>query len=197
MFQENATDYIKQLSEIILTTKVTNKEGQEIGLDDGTEKAVQMIMDVGSSSHKVMLVGNGGSSSVVSHVQTDIIKCVGIRAMVFTEQSMLTAVSNDHGYETSFQRPVEWWAEENDLILAVSSSGKSENILLAVDEAVTRGCSAITLSGFAQDNPLRQLGDVNFYVPNSSYGYVETAHAALTHFLTDRAMALMELGSGQ
>lgn len=190
MSQLNAISYLQRLSEIMIATQVSDKNGNEIGLDEGANRAVQMILDVGTSSHKIMLVGNGGSSSVVGHVQTDIIKCVGIKAMVFTEPSMLTAVSNDHGYETSYQRPVEWWAEQGDLILAVSSSGKSKNILNAVREAVNRGCQAITLSGFEPDNPLRSLGDINLYVENKSYGYVETSHAALTHFITDRAMEL-------
>ena len=192
MFQQIATDYLQHLAGIMLATEVTERDGRSMTLDEGTEKAVQLILDVGAASRKVMLVGNGGSSSVVAHVQTDIIKCVGVRAMVFTEQSMLTAVSNDHGYETSFKRPVEWWAEEGDLILAVSSSGKSENILGAVKEAVSRGCKAVTFSGFEPNNPLRSLGDINLYVGEKSYGHVETAHAALTHFITDRAMALME-----
>ena len=192
MSQLNAVTYLQRLADIMLATQVTDRNGAEMTLDEGGNKAVQLILDVGAASRKVMLVGNGGSSSVVGHVQTDIIKCVGIKAMVFTEPSMLTAVSNDHGYETSYQRPVEWWADEGDLILAVSSSGKSKNILNAVSEAVNRGCQAITLSGFEPDNPLRSLGDVNLYVANNSYGYVETAHAALTHFITDRAMELYQ-----
>jgi len=191
VLQQHATDYLQRLSQLMLATEVTDGDGRQLSLDDGAERAVQMIMEVGSTSHKVMLVGNGGSSSVVSHVQTDIIKCVGVKAMVFTEQSMLTAVSNDHGYETSFQRPVEWWAEQGDLLIAVSSSGKSENILRAVKTSVELGCLAITFSGFSSDNPLRTLGGVNFYVQDNGYGYVETAHAALTHFITDRAMALI------
>ena len=192
MSKFDVVEYLKDLSNIMLATQATDKNGNAMTLDEGGNKAVQMILDVGAASRKVMLVGNGGSSSVVGHVQTDIIKCVGIKAMVFTEPSMLTAVSNDHGYETSYQRPVEWWAEEGDLILAVSSSGKSKNILNAVSAAVDRGCQAITLSGFEPDNPLRHLGDINLYVSDRSYGYVETAHAALTHFITDRAMELYQ-----
>ena len=160
-------------------------------MDEGAEQAVKMLLQVSSASGKVMLVGNGGSSAVVSHVQTDILKCVGVKAMVFTEPSMLTAMSNDHGYEDAFQRPVERWAEKGDLLIAVSSSGKSRNIIRAVQASLDQDCRVITFSGFSPDNPLRQMGDINFYVGDDSYGYVETAHATLTHFVTDRAADLV------
>ena len=77
------------------------------------------------------------------------------------------------------------------MMLAVSSSGKSENILRAAQASKDHGCKLVTFSGFGDDNPLRQLGDMNFFVDSSVYGFVETAHAALTHFITDRAMTMM------
>ena len=76
-------------------------------------------------------------------------------------------------------------------MIAVSSSGKSENILRAVHSSINKGCDPITFSGFDADNPLRGLGVLNFHVDSRVYGFVETAHAALTHFLTDRAMDIL------
>ena len=191
MIQNLATDYVNRLSALILATEVTDKEGRNLSLDEGAEQAVKLLIQTGTDSGKVMLIGNGGSSAVVSHVQTDILKCVGVKAMVFTEQAMLTATSNDLGYENSFQQPVEWWAENGDLMIAVSSSGKSENITRAVQASLNLGCRTITFSGFSPDNPLRNMGDINFYVGDDSFGYVETAHATLTHFITDRAADLV------
>ena len=191
MIQQKAEEYLQKLSELMLAAEVSDGNGGALTLNEGAEQAVQMILSVGSNSRKIMLVGNGGSSSVVSHVQNDLCKAVGVRAMVFTEQPLLTALANDHGYETAYERPVEWWAEPGDLLLAVSSSGKSENILRAVRAALDRGCQVITFSGFGPDNPLRRMGELNFYVSSDVYGHVETSHAGITHFLTDRAMTIM------
>lgn len=135
-----------------------------------------------------MLVGNGGSAAIVSHMQNDLCKAVGVRAMVFNEPPLLTALSNDHGYGCVFERPVDLWAESGDLLLAISSSGQSENILRAARSAKARGCQILTLSGFLADNPLRGMGHLNFYAPSQVYGYVELVHSVLAHFLTDCAV---------
>jgi D-sedoheptulose 7-phosphate isomerase len=191
------TDYFNTLSGLMKAMQATSRQGAPMPLDQATENAIQIILEVGVAAGKVMLVGNGGSAAVVSHVQNDLCKRVGVKSLVFTEQPLLTALANDHGYETAYQRNVELWAQPHDLLIAVSSSGRSENILRAAQAALERGCRVVTLSGFRPDNPLRQMGELNFYVGSDAYGYVETAHAALTHFMTDRAMMLRHVGSGQ
>ena len=135
-----------------------------------------------------MIIGNGGSAAIASHMHNDLCKAVGIRAIIFNEPSLLTALSNDHGYGCVFERPIELWADSGDLLLAISSSGQSENILRAVRASLAPGCQVITLSGFKSDNPLRGMGHLNFYVPAQDYGLVELVHSGLTHFLTDRSM---------
>ena len=193
---QQAAAYLDTLSNLMLTTAVTTGNGTQVSLDEGSETVVQWVLEVGPKTGKVMLVGNGGSSSVVSHVQNDLCKAVGVRALVFTEQPLLTALANDIGYAAAYEQSVEWWADNGDLMLAVSSSGKSENILRAAQAAKGHGCKLVTFSGFGEDNPLRQLGDMNFFVDSSVYGFVETAHAALTHFITDRAMSVMKDPAG-
>ena len=97
------------------------------------------------------------------------------------------ARANDHGYGSVFERPIEMWAEPRDLVVTVSSSGQSENIIRALRMARQKKCELITFSGFSPDNPSRALGDLNFYVSSSIYGYVETAHMSLIHYLTGGA----------
>jgi D-sedoheptulose 7-phosphate isomerase len=190
-----AVDYLEQVSRMMLDTQVTNREGAALGLDEGAEAAVQMIVSLAGSSHKAMLAGNGGSAAMASHIQNDLCKAVGVRALVFTEQPLLMALANDDGYETIFEMPVRLWAQPGDLMIGLSSSGRSENILRAVRASQERQCGVITLSGFSPDNPLRRLGDLNFYVDSDVYGYVETAHAALAHFMVDRAASLIRAGA--
>ena len=190
-----AVDYLENLSRMMLDTQVTNREGAAIGLDEGAETAVQMILSLEGSSRKAMLAGNGGSAAVASHIQNDLCKTVGVRALVFTEQPLLMALANDDGYDTVFETPVRLWAQPGDLMIVLSSSGRSENILRAVRASQARQCGIITMSGFSPDNPLRRLGDLNFYLQSDIYGYVETAHAALAHFMTDRAASLVKAGA--
>lgn len=188
MASQKVTYYVHKLSEFLLNTEVTDRQGRLLPLEAGIDNALDLILSVRSTSRKVMLVGNGGSAAIVSHMQNDLCKAVGVRAMVFNEAPLLTALTNDLGYGYVFERPLELWADDGDLLLAVSSSGQSENILRAVRASVESKCQVITFSGFNTDNPLRHMGDLNFYVPSQSYGYVEVAHSALAHLLTDCAL---------
>jgi D-sedoheptulose 7-phosphate isomerase len=186
--KQSATSYFQHSFELLLSTQVSDSQGATLSLDEGAKKAADLILAAKSASGKVMVIGNGGSAAIASHMQNDLCKAVGVQALVFNETPLLTALTNDHGYECAFERPIELWANAGDLLLAISSSGQSENILRAVRASVSRGCQVITLSGFRADNPLRGMGHLNFYVPSPVYGYVEVAHSALTHFLTDCAV---------
>jgi D-sedoheptulose 7-phosphate isomerase len=146
-------------------------------------------VDGKARSAKALLLGNGGSAAIVSHVHNDLMKAVGMRAVVFNEAALLTALTNDDGYETAFETLISKWIEPGDLVIAVSSSGRSANIVRAVQRARGTECFILSFTGFRPDNPLRALGSLNFYVPSESYGYVEMAHAVLLHYLTDSAMA--------
>ena len=170
--------------------EVTDSKGAEVSLQEGTEQTVQMLLDTRASSQKVLLAGNGGSAAIVSHVQNDLCKATGVKAMVFTEQPLLTALANDDGYGSVFEWPVRMWADANDLFITVSSSGQSENIVRGLQAARENGCQLITMSGFNPNNSSRQLGDLNFYVPSNIYAYVETVHTALAHYITSKAAQL-------
>jgi len=192
---QKATSYFKNLNDLLLRAQVTDGHGAVLSLDEGASKAVEIILSVESGSGKVMVIGNGGSAAIASHMKSDLCRSVGVRAVTFSEAPLLTALANDYGYGCVFERSVKLWAGTGDLLVAISSSGQSENILRAVEAAAAQGCQIITLSGFRADNPLRRLGGLNFYIPSQDYGYVELAHSALTHFLTDCAtMSLSQAG---
>jgi D-sedoheptulose 7-phosphate isomerase len=165
--------------------KASDKSGREIKLHDAIGISVEMILAVSHAQRKLMFIGNGASQSISSHISTDIMKNCGIRTTAFTDPSMLTTFSNDFGYEYVFQKPIEILADEGDILIAISSSGKSINILNACNAALRRSCSIITMSGFSKDNPLRSLGDINFFVPVSEYGPVEVVHHAICHCIVD------------
>lgn len=182
-----ASGYCGEIAKLLERIEVTDEAGMPMPLDQGADRAVELVLAVRAASRKVMLVGNGGSSAIASHMHNDLSNTVEVRALVFHETPLLTALSNDHGYPEAFERPVALWASPGDLLLAISSSGRSLNILRSVEAACRKGCRVVTFSGFAPDNPLRGKGEINFYAPSYHYGQVELAHSILTHCLTDLA----------
>jgi D-sedoheptulose 7-phosphate isomerase len=105
--------------------------------------------------------------------------------MAFGDGAVLTCLGNDLGYENVFARQIEWHGRAGDVLIAISSSGKSPNILNGVQAARSQGGTIVTFSGFREDNPLRKAGDVNFYVRAMEYGFVEVAHQAILHAILD------------
>ena len=188
MTAQSATAYFHKLSELLLNLQVTDQQSTALSLDEGVNKATQLILSARSASGKAILVGNGGSAAIASHMHCDLCNGVKLKSMIFTEPPLLTALSNDSSYDTAFERSMRLWADQDDLVLAISSSGCSQNILRAVAVASKQDCKIITFSGFKNDNPLRGMGHINFYIFSEEYGYVESAHSVLAHFLTDSAM---------
>ena len=144
------------------------------------------------TGNKLMFIGNGGSAGIASHMAIDYSKNGGIRSLAFNDGAALTCIGNDLGYDNVFAKQVDLHARPGDLLVAISSSGKSMNILKAADTARERGCTVYTFSGFGADNPLRTYGDLNFYVNSGEYGFVEISHLALIHSILD-----LEMGWGK
>ena len=117
---------------------------------------------------------SGGSAAIASHQVADFTK-IGIRALAPLDHSLLTCLSNDYGYENAFAEAVKVMGRRQDVLFAISSSGESRNILNAVAVAKEKKMAVVTLSGFNESNPLRKMGEINFYVPSSSYRCVESA----------------------
>ncbi len=133
----------------------------------------------------IYIIGNGGSAAVAEHTAIDLTKNAGIRAMAISGSPMLTTFSNDYGYEKVFQKAIESFAEEGDVLVAVSSSGTSKNILNACKVARKKRLKIITLSGFKETNPLRALGDINLWVGSEAFGYLEILHGLILHYIID------------
>jgi D-sedoheptulose 7-phosphate isomerase len=123
---------------------------------------------------------------VASHAVTDFLNVAKLRATTLHEPSLLTCMSNDFGYEVAFARVLATLASPGDALVAISSSGQSANIRNAAAEMRKLGGQVVTLSGFKRDNPLRALGDVNFWLDSTDYGMVEIGHQFLLHNIADR-----------
>src|ERR1051325_10558780 len=182
-----ASDYFQRLGGMYRVIDVTDAAGAALDFDSGVDRVMRKAIETHDRGGKLMFVGNGGSSAIASHMSIDYWKNGGMRATAFNDPALLTCLSNDYGYEHVFEKPVRMFGTDKDLLIAISSSGKSPNILRAVDAAREIGCDVVTLSGFGADNPLRSKGDVNFYVPSGSYGFVELTHLSICHCILDLA----------
>lgn len=184
----NAESYIHSLFEIIGKVEITGIYGQDLEFNEGISRIIDMLKSQRSSGKKVIFLGNGGSAAIAEHGALDLWNNGKIRAVCFNEGAFLTCMGNDYGYPHVFEKPVTVFADPDDVLVAISSSGKSENVILAVEAARKQKCKVITLSGFSASNPLRKTGDVNLYVPSGSYGFVELAHQTAIHMIADIIM---------
>jgi D-sedoheptulose 7-phosphate isomerase len=186
--QAFVTKYNNEFCNLPASFEASDKEGDSMPFAEGIDKCVQLVLKAQADNKKVMMVGNGGSAGITSHLAVDFWKNGGIKATAFNDSSLLTCISNDFSYEEVFAKPIEAFGEAGDILMAISSSGNSANILKAADAAHAKGCSVITLSGFGADNKLRAKGDVNFYVPALSYGFAEVLHTYIIHCILDAKM---------
>lgn len=147
------------------------------------DRAIQLLKT--GSVGRIYFIGNGGSNSICSHMMEDYGKIGGFRTHAFSDASLITCYANDYGYENAMAEWLKLHFESNDLLVAISSSGESKNILNAVNQAKSSGGHIITLSGFAADNTLSKKGDINFLTPVRNYGIVECFHQTILHIILD------------
>lgn len=138
--------------------------------------AVNIIKNIIYKKGKLIIVGNGGSAAIASHLSIDFTKAAKIRAINFNESSLLTCFSNDFGYENWVAEALGFYADKDDLVILISSSGNSKNIVNGALKAKEIGLPLITFSGFSSENELKKLGDYNFWVDSRDYNLVETVH---------------------
>lgn len=183
--REFAKKYFDGLIDNLKSMQVADSEGNPMDIYEGIEKVAQAVIAVSNAGRKLIFIGNGASASISSHMSTDYWKNGNIRSIAFNDSSLLTCISNDYGYKHVFEKPVEMFADAGDMLFAISSSGKSENILRATQAARSGKCQVVTFSGFAKDNPLSSMGDYNFYVASPDYGPVEIIHLSICHCICD------------
>jgi D-sedoheptulose 7-phosphate isomerase len=185
VLEQQLNRYFSTLADLLRTAQVTNRKSERLALEEGCEWLRRTAHETHDAGNKIIFVGNGGSAGIASHLAIDFSKNGGLRALAFNDPAALTCLGNDLGYENVFAKQIDFHARSGDMLIAISSSGRSPNILGAVKFARARDCSVATFSGFNAENELRQTGDVNFYVSSGEYGFVEVAHLALCHAVLD------------
>jgi D-sedoheptulose 7-phosphate isomerase len=141
---------------------------------------------------KVIVAGNGASAAIASHVAVDFTKAAGVRAVTFHDVDLITCFANDYGYDRWIEQALVAYADDQDLVILISSSGKSPNVLQAARYAQARGIQMATLTGFDADNPLRALSDLSLWVDSRAYNVIESVHQIWLLIVCDLLVGHME-----
>ncbi len=152
-----------------------------LDLDQNLIKSLEEIKSqlkiIKKKNKKVLIFGNGGSAAIANHFTIDLIKNTRIRCMNFNESSILTCLSNDYGYDNWVKKIIEYYADKNDLIFLISSSGESKNMINGCAAAKNKKCFPIvTFTGFRKGNSLSKKGDINIWVNSKKYNHIENSH---------------------
>ena len=182
-------NYIKELLSCLEETRISLKGMTcELCLEEGIQELLRQFTNHKRKASQCFFIGNGGSDAIASHMTADYMKNGGMNTYSLYDSAVTTCMGNDYGYESVFSRPLEFLGREGDLLVAISSSGNSQNILNAIDAAENKTMEVITFTGFEPDNMVRKVGDVNVYVPSGRYGIVESIHNLILQQIVDLIM---------
>lgn len=177
-------DYFARYKESIFRAEIYD---QLIRLKD-------LLADTQAAGKKVIIAGNGGSAAIASHCAVDFTKNAGVRCVNFNEADLITCFANDYGYEHWLEKALEFYSDDGDLIILISSSGKSPNMMNAARYARNANLTLVTFTGFSADNMLRKLGQINFWVDSRAYNIVEMTHQIWLLAVCDLIIGKVEYG---
>ena len=174
-----------EFNKTLENTSCTNKENLSLKIDQAFLTFKDYLITTKNNRGIVYVIGNGGSAGIASHFSNDLIKALKIPSNTLTDSNILTCLANDFGYEKCFSEFLKINLKNEDLLVSISSSGNSMNIINATLIANEKSAKVITLSGFDSTNKLRKVGDLNFWINNKEYGLVEMGHFFILHTLVD------------
>jgi D-sedoheptulose 7-phosphate isomerase len=181
--------YINELIQKLESTEIwIGKDHKADSYNDGIETLEGVFTKHKENQNQLFFIGNGGSSAIASHMTADFMKNGGMNTYSLYDNAVTTCMGNDYGYEYIFSKPLEFLVHENDLLVAISSSGNSKNIVNAIETAKNKKATVITFTGFKPDNKSKQLGNINVYVPSEKYGIVESIHNLILQQVVDMIM---------
>ena len=152
---------------------------------DLIEKSVKLINEKIIENNTIYIVGNGGSSSVASHVSVDFAKVANVPSSTFNNSNLITCFANDYGYENWVKEAIKAYVSKSDLLILISSSGESKNIINAAQYCNDHKIDLITFSGFKDTNPLNRMGSINFHVDSKDYNFIEMTHHIILVSIVD------------
>ena len=183
------------MKDIEFIQKYLNRYQKSLLENDVSDSMISMkkfLLQTRDNGNKVLIAGNGGSAAMASHVSVDLTKQAGIRTVNFNEADLITCFANDYGYENWVAKAIEFYGDEGDVAILISSSGKSPNMINAAVQAKSMKIPIITLTGFKQDNPLRQFSELDFWVDSRAYNVIENTHQIWLLMVCDLILGKIE-----
>lgn len=173
----------------IFIRKYLNIIQSSLQLDnENIEKIIKLkntILKTKLKKSKIIIFGNGGSSAIASHFSVDMIKNCNINCVNFNEYDLITCFSNDFGFDNWIKKILESQLEKGDIVILISSSGQSKNMINAAKFIKKRGNKLITLTGFNRNNQLKKLGTINFWINSKIYNIIENFHQIILLLIND------------
>lgn len=165
MYYRKYNEYFDSISKNIFTVETSQ-----------LELLTKKISTCSVAGKKVIIIGNGGSAAIASHVSVDFTKACKIRSVNFNEADLLTCYSNDFGYEHWVSEALKSYADYGDFIILISSSGNSANMVNGLHYIQNNGFDYATFTGFYANSKLKQQSEFNFWVNSNNYNIVEMTH---------------------
>lgn len=178
------TNYFKEIYDGLENT-IAVCEGEKVPLTRAIDFCIERIRKTNNSDGLMFFCGNGASATMAEHMSHDWFQNGKINTYTCSETAHITAISNDLSYEDVFAYRVERMLTKRDILVTISASGNSANIIKAIWAAKKKGAFVITVSGKSPDNTSVKMGNLVFYVPLDTYGLVESSHAVLLHCILD------------
>lgn len=181
--------YLSELLEILNNVEIWEKNERKYNdYSDGVQALVELFSEHKRNDNRVFFIGNGGSAAIASHMTADFMKNGGMNTYSLYDNAVTTCMGNDYGYEYIFSKPLQFLSKEEDLLVAISSSGNSQNIINAIEAVRKKGGTVVTFTGFEENNKVKSMGDINVYVPCNKYGIVESIHNLILQQIVDLIM---------
>ena len=134
---------------------------------------------------KLIFIGNGASASLSSHAATDFTKQANIKAIALNDHNLITALSNDYGYENWVSKAIEYYADSNDMVIFISVSGESINLVKGLNYALKNNLKIASLTGSKKDNTLMKKSHYALWVNSKAYNIVESIHTIWITLIID------------
>lgn len=147
---------------------------------------IEKLKKIKLRNKKVIIVGNGGSAAIASHFSVDLTLNCKVKCVNFNDSDLITCFANDFGYENWTKKAIELYGDKGDALVAISSSGRSKNIINACKTAKKKNFSSIvTFTGFKKNNLVKKNGDFNIWVNSDKYNYIENLHQTILLMIVD------------
>jgi D-sedoheptulose 7-phosphate isomerase len=174
----------------IEVTNILNK----LNIED-IEKLDKAITAVKKKKSKILVFGNGANISLASHFATDMTKNGKITTSSFNDGNLITCFSNDYGFENWIQNTIKYYSSKNDLIILLSASGTSKNIIKAAKYCYKNKFRCVSIYGFNKKNNLSKYCGLNIWIDAKSYNLIEIAQAVILLSIVDKKIGSLNYKS--